>query len=167
MKTTSNFLFLRGRKSIVLLLFLFIISAVVAVSCKKDKNTTPNTETFKATLNGASEVPPNSSTATGTATLTLNKDTKKFTVHVTYSGMTATAAHIHKGAAGVSGDIIFTFPNPGTTTIDYTSDVLLATQITDLEANNYYINIHSTAFPNGEIRGQLIKQGSTTSTMPY
>jgi hypothetical protein len=72
--------------------------------------------------------------------------------------MTATASHIHKGAVGVSGDVIFGFTPPITSPISYTSVALDATQEADLNANLYYVNIHSTAFPAGEIRGQLIKQ---------
>ena len=113
---------------------------------------------FKATLNGASETPPNSSKGTGTATLTYNTQTKTFHIVVTYSGVTATAAHIHKGAKGESGDVVFPFPLPVTSPIHYTSAPLDAKQQADLYAGLYYVNIHSNAFPAGEIRGQLIKQ---------
>jgi hypothetical protein len=128
---------------------------ITAASCKKSED--PNV-TFKATLNGASETPPNASTATGTATLTFNKDTKIFTVVVNYSGVTAINAHIHKGDVGVAGSVVFGFTAPLTSPINYTSVALDATQEADLNANLYYVNIHSAAFPGGEIRGQLIKQ---------
>lgn len=124
-------------------------------SCKKSDD--PKV-TFLATISGSSETPVNASTATGTATLTFNKDTKIFTVVVTYSGVTATNAHIHKGEVGVAGGVIFGFTAPLTSPINYTSVALDASQEADLNANSYYVNIHSTAFPGGEIRGQLIKQ---------
>ncbi|MGH7028877.1 MAG: CHRD domain-containing protein, partial [Stellaceae bacterium] len=59
------------------------------------------TRTFKATLNGASEVPPTTSAGTGTATATLNTATRRLSWDVTYSGLSgpAKAAHIHGPAA--------------------------------------------------------------------
>lgn len=77
---------------------------------------------------------------------------------VNFSGITATASHIHKAAVGVPGSVIFGFTPPITSPINYTSVALDSTQQADLNANLYYVNIHSAAFPAGEIRGQLIKQ---------
>lgn len=143
-------------KTIKNLLFIFLFGIILsAAAC--DKNDDSNTTTFKATINGASETPPNASTATGTATLTFNTDTKVFTVVVNYSGVTAIQAHIHKGDVGVAGGVIFGF-DALASPINYTSPALDATQEADLNANMYYVNIHSTQFPGGEIRGQLIKQ---------
>lgn len=113
--------------------------------------------TFLATLSGTSEATPNLSTATGGSVLTFNTTTKIFSVATVYSGLTATAAHIHKGVVGVSGPVIFGFSSL-TSPIIFTSVALDATQEADLNGNLYYTNIHSAAFPGGEIRGQLIKQ---------
>jgi len=143
------------------ILYIFLAGVLItAGSCKKDDpEPAPNPNVkFIATLNGASEVPVNASTATGTATLTFNKDTKIFSIVTTFSGVTATNSHIHKGALGVSGGVVFGFTSPITSPINYTSIALDATQEADLNANMYYVNIHSAAFPGGEIRGQLIKQ---------
>ena len=141
-----------GAKILFVSLTLILFAAA---SCKESEDTNV---TFKATINGSSEEPVNASTATGTATLTYNKDTKIFTVVVNFSGITATGAHIHKGDMGVSGPVVFGFTSPVTSPINYTSVALDATQDADLNANMYYVNIHSAAFPGGEIRGQLIKQ---------
>ena len=127
-------------------------------SCDKDDDTPPDPNvTFKATLTGAQEVPANASTATGDATLTFNTNTKIFTLTVTHSIASPTNGHIHKAAVGVSGGVIFPFAS-FTSPISYTSPALDATQEADLNAGLYYVNIHTSAFPNGEIRGQLIKQ---------
>lgn len=115
---------------------------------------TPIIVTFNATLNGASEVPANTSTATGTATGSYNKTTKVLTVNVTYTGITPTMGHIHVGAVGVNGPVVFPFTNL-MSPISYTSPALDATQEADLLANNYYVNLHTSAFSGGEIRGQL------------
>jgi len=127
-------------------------------SCDKDDDTPPDPNvTFKATLTGAQEVPANASTATGDATLTFNTTTKIFTLAVTHTIASPTNGHIHKAAVGVSGGVIFPFAS-FTSPISYTSPALDATQEADLNAGLYYVNIHTSAFPNGEIRGQLIKQ---------
>ncbi|MDP3357751.1 MAG: CHRD domain-containing protein [Lutibacter sp.] len=134
----------------------FLLS--VAVSCSDDDDPTPNPNvTFKAVLNGASESTPNASTATGTSTLTFNTTTKIFTITIAHTIAAATNGHIHKGAIGVSGSPVFPFVS-FTSPITYTSIALDASQEADLNAGLYYVNIHSAAFPGGEIRGQLIKQ---------
>ncbi len=45
-----------------------------------------------------------------------------------------------------------------TSPITFTTPALTATQEADLMANQMYVNLHTVAFPGGEIRGQLIKQ---------
>ncbi|MNS14863.1 CHRD domain protein [compost metagenome] len=135
---------------------LFLI--VVGISCSEDDDNptpTPVIVTFNATLNGTSEVPANASTATGTATGSYNKTTKILTVNVTYSGITPSMGHIHVGEVGVSGPIVFPF-TALMSPISFTSPALTAAQETDLLANDYYVNLHTDAFPTGEIRGQLV-----------
>jgi hypothetical protein len=154
-----NSLYSMTGKSFIIRKMQYITLATIlfmAGSCSKSDS---NPEVvFKATINGESETPPNASTATGTATLTFNQDTKMFTIVVNYTGIVATNAHIHKGAVGVPGGVIFGFTTPFTSPINYTSAVLDSTQIADLNLDLYYVNIHSEAYPGGEIRGQLIKQ---------
>jgi hypothetical protein len=116
---------------------------------------TPVIVSFNATLNGTSEVPSNSSTATGTATLSYNKTTKIFSLNVTFTGITLTDAHVHVGAVGVSGPPVFPLPNL-TSPISFTSRALTAAEEADLLANLYYVNLHTAAYTGGEIRGQLI-----------
>ncbi len=131
------------------------------ISCAKEDPTTvyddPNI-VFNANLSGAQEAPtPNASLATGSASLLFNKNTKVLSLYVTHSIGTPTNGHIHKAAAGVAGGVIFGFPS-FVSPINYTSVALTAAQEADLMANLYYVNIHTAAFPAGEIRGQLIKQ---------
>jgi len=120
------------------------------------------TTTFNATLNATSEVPPNQSPATGTATVTLDSATNTITWNGTFSGLTgpATAAHIH-GPAPVgknAGVILFLAPKGGPVNSPLQgTDKLTPEQVADLMAGNYYVNIHTAANPGGEIRGQLVK----------
>ena len=138
-------------KILALTVFLTLI-----VSCAADDESNTN-ETYKATLSGANESTPNSSTATGTGTLTFNTTTKVFTLTVTHTLASPTAGHIHKGAVGISGPVVYPFSSL-VSPITITSAALTTEQEADLTAGLYYVNLHSAAFPGGEIRGNLIKQ---------
>jgi CHRD domain len=141
-----------------LLTISFLFSGIISCSKNDPAPVAPYPYvTFLATLNGASEVPTNASIATGTATLTFNTTSKIFSIIVNHNIATPTNGHIHKGAIGVSGGVVYPFASFASP-INYTSGTLDATQEADLNANLYYVNIHTAAFPGGEIRGQLIKQ---------
>ena len=142
---------------------LLIIYLLIMISCSKSSTMPANTTiTFNATLNGASETPPNASTGTGTAIFTYNTATNVLSGSVTFAGITATAAHIHYGAVGVAGPVVFPLgSSPITSPISFTSVPLTTTQSTELLANQFYVNVHSAAFPNGEIRGQLLQPNPT------
>lgn len=109
-----------------------------------------------AALSGAQEVPANASTATGAATFSVDPATKTLTGTVVTSGIVGVAAHIHEGASGVAGPIVI--PLSGGTGGVWTvpaSTVLTDAQYISLQANTYYVNVHSAAFTGGEIRGQI------------
>lgn len=116
-------------------------------------------EKFKATLDGKSEVPPNTSAGTGTADIDYDPATKKLSWKLTYSGLTgpATAAHFHGPAeAGKNAGVAVAIPN-ATKSPAEGSATLTAAQAADLEAGKYYVNVHTAANPGGEIRGQVTK----------
>jgi hypothetical protein len=113
--------------------------------------------TYKATLNGASEVPPVTSSASGGASLNVDTATKKVTWAVTYSGLTPAAAHIHCGAAaGANAGVAVNLGTNLASPISGSGDMTDA-QMADLSAGKCYINIHTAANKGGEIRGQLTK----------
>jgi hypothetical protein len=144
-------------KNVVIFIAISIFSLV---SCSNsDSNADPSTTNFTAVLNGANEVPANNSTAAGTATLTFNNSTKIFSITVNHNIASPTGGHIHMGAAGINGSVVFPFTTL-TTPFTYTSAALTAAQESDLKANLYYVNIHTTAFNGGEIRGQLVKRAT-------
>jgi hypothetical protein len=117
--------------------------------------------TFTATLTGAQQVPPVASSGTGTGSVVLNAAQTQITVNLTFAGLTtpANVAHIHgPGAPGVNAPILFPFsgvPAAPSGSIPQQSFAITAAQVADLQAGLYYMNVHSTMFPNGEIRGQL------------
>ncbi len=142
-------------KNYILLFSAFIL--IFVSSCKKDEVISSDVS-FTASLSGAEEVPAVTSTASGTFEGIYNKDSKVLTYTITYSGVTPTLWHFHKGAKGTSGGVIFnlgtTFSSPYKgTTVAFTTE-----QEMDLMNGLYYLNIHSAKSPSGEIRGQLIKK---------
>ena len=138
--------------------YLLLLLIITCCSCHKTDDPIPDPNiTFEATLSGASEVPVNWSTASGTATATYNTSSKTLSITISYSGINPSHGHLHKGASGVNGAVVFTF-NTLTTPIYYTCPPFDAWQESDLLNNLYYINLHTAAFPDGEIRGQLMKQ---------
>jgi len=118
---------------------------------------------FVATLNGAQETPSNNSTATGRATLLLSPDEKTARVSLSFSGLSSaqTDAHIHGPATlGVSAPAIFPLP------LGQISDFeinLTPAQVQNLKNGLFYINVHSSNFLTGEIRGQFASSLSAQS----
>jgi uncharacterized repeat protein (TIGR01451 family) len=118
---------------------------------------------YVATLTGAQETPPNNSTASGTATLLLSPDEREARVAVNFSGLSSaqTGAHIHgPGAAGVAAPILFHLPSGNFNDVVVT---LSATDVQNLKNGLLYINLHSSNFPSGEIRGQFGASASASS----
>lgn len=108
-----------------------------------------------STLNQAQETPPTGSPATGSACLILDQTAHTITFNISYSGLLGveTAAHFHQAPPGSAGGVIIGLP-PGKPKIG-----TLATtpaQEAAFLAGNVYINIHTTVFPGGEIRGQVL-----------
>ena len=114
---------------------------------------------MKATLDGKSQVPPNTSAATGTADLDYDPASKKLSWKLSYSGLSgpATAAHFHGPAeTGKNAGVAVAIPNATSSPVEG-SATLTDAQAADLSAGRYYINIHTAANPGGEIRGQVTK----------
>jgi hypothetical protein len=113
---------------------------------------------FKADLSGASEVPANKTTGTGTLTATYDSATKKLTWKGSYSGLTgpATAAHFHGPAEAGKNAGVAVAIKPATSPLEG-SATLTDSQAADLMAGRWYVNVHTAANPGGEIRGQVTK----------
>ncbi len=131
-------------------------------------NSTGSVRIFTATLTGAQEVPPNASTATGTGTVVVDTATKALTATVTTAGIVGTVAHIHSGVSGVSGPVVFPLAETALGSGRWGTTVTLTPEEFNLlMAGSYYINVHSLAFPAGEIRGQIIFQQSSGGAGGY
>jgi hypothetical protein len=115
---------------------------------------------FQATINGAQETPPTGSAQTGFGFFTFNAATNALNYDINFTALPTgeILAHLHMGAVGVSGPVIV--PLPLGTSINGTL-AIPAAQVANLLAGNTYVNFHSNAFPNGEIRGQVVLPPST------
>ena len=114
--------------------------------------------TFKASLDGKSEVPPNTVAATGSVTATYDSDSKKLTWKGSYSGLTgpATAAHFHGPApAGKNAGVLVPISPNGPSFEG--SATLTDAQAKTLMDGDMYVNVHTADNKGGEIRGQLTK----------
>ena len=117
-------------------------------------------EVFAGQLSSAQEVPRNASSATGNGLLNFDPVTKKFSARVTVTGMASTAAHIHTGTIGNNGAVLFglTQTAPASGIWESAADVVLTdAQLATLKAGGLYFNVHSAAYPGGEIRGQIAR----------
>lgn len=118
---------------------------------------------FTAALSGANEVPAAAgSDLTGTARITINLGQSELCWDLDYTTrQRVVAAHIHRGAAGTAGPIVFGFFNPPPATPPVNSgcrsgDPALLRAIAE-DPGAYYVNIHTTAHPAGAGRGQLTR----------
>lgn len=110
---------------------------------------------FSMTLDGSQETPAVDTPATGSGTATLNTATNQFSWNISFSGLSAgqTAAHFHGAgmicvAAGVQIALPLGSPIIGSATVS-------PSQAADIMAGLYYVNVHTTAHPGGEIRAQV------------
>ncbi|HVS27767.1 MAG TPA: CHRD domain-containing protein [Burkholderiales bacterium] len=110
----------------------------------------------KVTLSGSEEVPPVTTSAKGSGTITV-KDDGSISGSITTSGVAAFAAHIHMAERRtMNGGIIV----PLTKTSDNVWSVpagakLNQAQMAAFKAGLLYVNVHSAAYKGGEIRGQI------------
>ena len=145
--------------------FLLSLSIFIIFSCGKSTEETEKENIYYGRalpMTGAQETPPVTTSATGSIDANYNRLTKTLSYTVTFSGLSgnATAAHIHGlGEVGVKADPIQTFTFPAKTSGTYSGSLLVdGVKIVEeyLLAGRYYINIHTAANTQGEIRGQLI-----------
>ena len=117
------------------------------------------TITYQAILSSAAEVPPNKTAGTGTATATIDTDTKMLSYMVRYTDLSgpATAGHFH-GPAGVGKNAAVLIPiiAPLASPINGMARLSDA-EIAEFGAGSVYVNIHTKENPDGEIRGQMSK----------
>jgi hypothetical protein len=119
-------------------------------------------QAFTISLDGLQETPPVATPGTGSGTAFYDSTAGTLAVSIGFSGLIApvTAAHVHTNAPGLPGPVVLDL-GPYTT-LGVTSGTISgaplfpAAHVANLLAGLSYVNIHTSAFPGGEIRGQLL-----------
>jgi hypothetical protein len=108
------------------------------------------------TLSGAQEVPPVTTVASGRSTIVVGAD-RSVTGAVETRDIDGTAAHIHLAAVGSNGPVVVPLmkTQPGTWSVP-PGTVFTPEQYASYKAGQMYVNVHSAAHANGEIRVQLM-----------
>jgi hypothetical protein len=114
-------------------------------------------QAYKAKLNGKQEVPAVDTKASGTAKFEVKKD-MSISGSVKTEGIKGIAAHIHEGATGKTGGVAIPLTQKGDNQwVVPDGSKLTQAQMDALKAGNLYVNVHSDAHKDGEIRGQIKK----------
>jgi hypothetical protein len=123
---------------------------------------------YLAMLSGANEVPAGDLDGEGAAAVTIDPDNTEVCIDIRVANLDrVTMVHIHHAAAGSNGPVVVpagvsfaNLPAPTSANCVAVDPVLIA----DMVANpaNYYVNVHTTAFPAGAVRGQLALSASSS-----
>jgi len=138
-------------------LFVSVGVLTIAMASLAGANGSPES----TTLAGAEEVGAGDTDGTGTADLRLNQGQGRVCFDLTWANISAvTGGHIHKAPAGSNGGIVVDLlggPNSSTTGADGCVTGVAKSLVKDIRKNSsdYYVNVHSSEFPGGAIRGQL------------
>jgi hypothetical protein len=128
-------------------------------------------EGYTAAIDGSQEVPPVTTSALATAAVSIDRNETDVHFIVVADGLTATGIHFHQGGEGQNGPIIFDmtplFINNGAFGYWKSTDSAAFTLVHALlfRTDSVYINLHTVANPNGEIRGQ-VERGFFCSDFP-
>ena len=168
---------MRRLSSTVTIVIAALVFSAVAFAVAQSKN-------FGAPLSGDEEVPSVDTNARGNSILHLSKSGDELSFKLIVANIeNVTQAHIHSGAEGVNGPVVvflFPFTPDGVTTNGVLSrgtitnaDIIprpssaecpggvanLDQLIAKLRSGGAYVNVHTTAYPGGEIRGQVRERG--------
>ena len=131
------------------------LAAAVALAVSGAYSSIALSADVKVAMSGDQEVPAVTTAAKGSGTVMIGDD-MSVKGSITTTGVAGTAAHIHMAAAGKNGPVIVPMTKSGDAGWTFAPDAKLnADQMKAFKAGDLYINVHSAANPNGEIRGQL------------
>ncbi len=150
-----------GRRAVALIAGLAMVIGLILANAAVAQG-----RPLSTTLTGAAEAPgPGDPDASGFASITLNQGQHEVCFDLNWENIdgTVTASHIHVAPPGTPGPVVVplfvdqSFPGTGTASgcVAGVDEELIKAIRQDPAA--YYVNIHSTVFPAGAIRGQLGK----------
>jgi hypothetical protein len=134
------------------------LAAFALASCATYKDNMPSwmpgSSAISVKLSPTEEVPPVSSSASGSGSIRVGED-GSVSGSVTTTGVQGTMAHIHQGAKGANGPVIVPLTKSGDTYTVPAGAKLNDSQMAALKSGGLYVNVHSADHKGGEIRGQL------------
>ncbi len=121
-------------------------------------------EGFVADIDAMQSVPATNSTAMGSGIVTYDRDRRNLHYMITVSGLSGAinAAHLHKGIKGENGGVVYELNFMNNAAFGYWTNMNTPAfnntqSITFRRNDSVYVNFHTTNFPNGEVRGQFIR----------
>ncbi len=113
---------------------------------------------FSAALSGSNEVPPITVDGIGRANATVSRDGRDVQIHVVVDDLTGpiTGAHLHEAAMGSNGPVVLDLTGAVSGNTIMGTFPLTADLLEDMMAGMLYLNVHTDANPNGELRGQML-----------
>ena len=130
----------------------WVVAALALAACARAPHPAAGLD---VTLSGAQEVPANTSLASGSSNVHVGAD-RGVTGTVRFTGMVATAAHLHEAPPGANGPAIVPLLKAGDGMFAVPTDTSLTpSQYASYLAGNLYVTVRSATYPAGEIRAQL------------
>ena len=135
---------------------LLIVLAVLALgACSTMSDMMADAKTVPVTLSGAEEVPPVTTSGSGSGSFRVAED-GSLTGSVTTRGVPGTMAHIHQAPKGQNGPVIVPLAKSGDTYSVPPGRKLTEAQMQAFKAGNLYVNVHTAQHKGGEVRAQLM-----------
>lgn len=106
-------------------------------------------------LNGEEVLPRNASTALASGTVTLAWDSNVLLASVFVADVAPVAVHLHQAPSSDTGPVVLSLDRVGASAVWQGSVPLTDEQIRSLRFGNFYLDIHTTTYPDGELRGRL------------
>ncbi|HJQ39023.1 MAG TPA: IPTL-CTERM sorting domain-containing protein, partial [Thermoanaerobaculia bacterium] len=126
------------------------------VTCTfRNLRTFTNPALFVFDLSGEQEVPPIPTSERGGCMAQFDSATSSLSIVCTHNVADPSVMHIHQGARGVNGPILFDLGDPRSP-VEATWTGMSPSEVADLFAGNLYVNIHTGGRPTGAIRGQIV-----------
>ncbi|MCC5450597.1 CHRD domain-containing protein [Rheinheimera sp. UJ51] len=125
-------------------------------------------QTFNAALSGDQQVPRTPSTAMATGTVEIDENLMQVRASINLTNIAnVQAVHIHDGDLGLNGPVAFSFTDGNNDGIYQLAETTISADLmTDLKDGDWYINVHTSAYPDGEIRGQIVNDQTVIVTFP-
>jgi len=137
---------------------LAVLATVALAACANVQNVMPDwmpgSGATRVQLSGANEVPPVTTSGSGSGSFRVGPD-GAVSGSVTTTGVPGMAAHIHQAAKGQNGPVIIPLTKNGDTYTAPAGAKFTAAQLQAFKSGNTYVNVHTSQHKGGEVRGQL------------